>query len=66
MIAGGFITDNADNIPGCFPGGNFRSSWYSLYDGRKDFGESDTMTALMASVADGRQNAFGGMTEVRL
>ncbi len=46
-----------------FPGGNFRSSWYSLYDGRKDFGESNTMTALMANVGDGRQNAFGGLTE---
>lgn len=59
----GYITDNADNFQVVFPGGNFRSSWYSLYDGRKDFGESNTMTALMASVADGRQNAFGGLTE---
>jgi len=61
--AAGYITDNADNFEVVFPGGNFRSSWYALYDGRKDFGESNTMTALMASVGDGRQNAFGGLTE---
>ena len=59
----GFISDNADNMVVVYPGGNFKSSWFSLYDGRKDFGESNTMTALTASLADGRQNAFGGLTE---
>lgn len=61
--AGGFIADNADNCVVKFPGGNFKSSWFSLYDGRKDFGESNTMTALTANLGDPRQNAFGGLTE---
>jgi hypothetical protein len=61
--AGGYIADNSDNLVVNFPGGNFKSSWFNLYDGRKDFGESNTMTALMSSLGDGRQNAYGGLTE---
>jgi hypothetical protein len=61
--AGGYITDNADNLVVNFPGGNFKSSWFSLYDGRKDYGESNTMTSLMSSLGDGRQSAYGGLTE---
>jgi hypothetical protein len=57
--AGGTITSNADNFTVSYPGGNFRSPWFSLYDGRKDFGESDVMVGLMGSLADGRQSAFG-------
>lgn len=60
---GGYITSNADNAAIEFPGGNFKSPWFNTYFGRKDFGESDQMTALMALMSDGRQNAFGGITE---
>jgi hypothetical protein len=60
--AGGTITDNADNFTLVYPGGNYRSPWWSLYDGRKDFGESNTMTNLMATLGDGRQVAFGTST----
>ena len=60
--AGGYITDNADNLVIKHPGGNFKSPWYNLDDGRKDFGESDVMVALMSSLGDGRQAAFGTST----
>lgn len=60
--AGGTITDNADNFTLVYPGGTYRSPWWSLYDGRKDYGESNTMTSLMATLGDGRQVAFGTST----
>jgi hypothetical protein len=59
----GVITSNADNFTINYPGGNFSSPWWNLYNGRKDFGESNTMTALMSSIGDGRQVVFGGKTE---
>lgn len=59
----GFIATNADNCVVNYPGGNFSSPWWGLYNGRRDFGESDQMTALMATLSDGRQSAFGGKTE---
>jgi hypothetical protein len=57
--AGGTITSNADNFTVAYPGGNFRSPWFSLYDGRRDFGQSDVMVGVMSSLSDGRQVAFG-------
>lgn len=57
--AGGTITTNADNFSLAYPGGNFRSPWFNLYDGRRDFGESDVMVGLMSSLGDGRQSAYG-------
>jgi len=60
--AAGTITTNADNFVVNYPGGNFRSPWFSLYDGRKDFGESDKMVALVGSLGDARQSAFGSST----
>lgn len=59
----GLITDNADNFRIVFAGGNFKSPWYALYDGRKDFGESETMTQMMSSLGDGRQSAFGSSSQ---
>lgn len=59
----GFISSNADNFVVNYPGGNFSSPWWNLFNGRRDFGESDQMTALMSSITDGRQAAFGGKTE---
>lgn len=61
--AGGIISTNADNWVVDYPGGNFKSAWWGLYDGRKDFAESKTMTDLLGSLGDTRSNAFGGKTE---
>jgi hypothetical protein len=60
--AGGTITANADNFSVAYPGGNFRSPWFNLYDGRRDFGQSDVMVGVMSSLGDGRQAAFGSST----
>jgi hypothetical protein len=57
--AGGIITGNVDNYSFSFPGGNLASPWYNLYNGRKDVGESATMTGIMASLGDARQTVFG-------
>jgi hypothetical protein len=54
----GIITSNADNYEFDFPGGNLASPWYNLYNGRKDVGESLTMTTLLTSLSDSRQNSF--------
>lgn len=61
--AGGYIQSNAHNMVLNFPGGNYKSSWFALYNGRKDYGESKPMTDLMASLGDSRQKAFGGATQ---
>jgi hypothetical protein len=56
----GFISTNADDFVLNYPGGNFRNPYYALYDGRKDNGESATMTTLFRSLNnDARQNVFG-------
>ena len=58
--AAGLISDNADNFMLVYPGGNFRNSFYNMYDGRKDYGESETMTTILAGLnSDKRQNAYG-------
>lgn len=59
----GIISSNADNFTVVYPGGNFSSPWWGLYNGRRDFGEIEPMTNLMGSLGDGRQSAFGGKTE---
>ena len=61
--AAGSIATNADNFVIKYPGGSYKNVWYNAYDGRKDYGESATMTTLMGSLGDARQNAFGGATE---
>ena len=56
----GLITTNADNFALAFPGGNFKNPFYNMYDGRKDYGESETMTTLLTSLGgDARQSVFG-------
>jgi hypothetical protein len=57
--AAGSISTNADNFKLVFPGGNFKNPFYNMYDGRKDYGESATMTALMGTLSDPRQAVFG-------
>ncbi|MFM2117153.1 MAG: hypothetical protein RL316_343 [Bacteroidota bacterium] len=61
--AGGSITANADNFEVKYPGGNFRSPWYALYETRKDYGESDRMVAIVGALGDGRQSAFGSSNQ---
>ncbi|MFT3949858.1 MAG: SusD/RagB family nutrient-binding outer membrane lipoprotein [Agriterribacter sp.] len=56
--ANGIIETNDDNFTLEYPGGNISSPWYNLYNGRKDVGESATMTALTSGFGDARQSAF--------
>ena len=58
--AAGHFTANADNFTVAYPGSSYKNPWYNLYDGRKDFAESKTMTDITAGMADARQSAFGG------
>ena len=55
----GYIASNADNFQISYPGSNFKNIFYSLYDGRNDWAESETMTTLMTALNDTRQTAFG-------
>ncbi len=59
----GTIESNADNFVIAYPGGNFKNPYYGMYDGRKDYGESETMVKLLGSINDNRQKAFGTSTE---
>jgi hypothetical protein len=59
----GYILTNSQNAVLVYPGGNFKNPWFALYNGRKDYGESKTMTDLMASLSDSRQKAFGGANQ---
>lgn len=61
----GYISTNAQNFDVNYPGGNFKSNWWSLYNGRKDYAESKPMTDLLTSLGDTRQNPFGGATELQ-
>ncbi len=58
--AGGIISDNMYNFQVNYPGGNFQNPVYAVYNGREDYGESKTMTDIMGSLGDPRQQAFGG------
>jgi hypothetical protein len=60
--AAGSIATNADNFTLNFPGGSgWRNPFYNMYDGRKDYGESQTMTRLLVDTigGDNRQNVYG-------
>ncbi|HEX8019981.1 SusD/RagB family nutrient-binding outer membrane lipoprotein, partial [Mucilaginibacter sp.] len=63
-IASGVITANAQNFTLVYPGGSYKSPWYSLYNGRKDYGESKTLTDITAASNDPRQEEFGGASEL--
>lgn len=62
--AGGYIASNDENFISVYSGGSLADPWYNAYNGRKDYAESKTMTDLMASLSDTRQNAYGGATEL--
>jgi hypothetical protein len=58
--AAGSISTNADNFALVYPGGNFKNPYFNMYDGRKDYGESKTMTDLLAGLSnDARLTVFG-------
>ncbi|WP_443937141.1 SusD/RagB family nutrient-binding outer membrane lipoprotein [Pedobacter sp. MW01-1-1] len=61
--AGGIITTNAQNLQVNPAAPNFKNTIFNGYNGRKDYGESQTMTDLTASLGDGRQAVFGGASE---
>lgn len=56
----GHISSNDDNFALYYPGGNFRNPYYGMYDGRKDYGESKTMTDMLTTLAnDPRSMVYG-------
>ncbi|WP_343675068.1 SusD/RagB family nutrient-binding outer membrane lipoprotein [Chitinophaga sp.] len=62
--AGGYISTNEENFTIVYPGDAYQNLWYQAYYSRSDYGESETMTDLMASLGDTRQHAFGGATTI--
>lgn len=56
----GHIATNADNFTLVYTGGNFRNPYYNMYDGRKDYGESATMTNTLIGLGnDPRLTVYG-------
>ncbi|MFS2189771.1 SusD/RagB family nutrient-binding outer membrane lipoprotein [Mucilaginibacter sp. Mucisp84] len=62
-IASGVIENNDQNFTLKYPGGPYKSPWWNLYNGRKDFAEAKTLTDYTASTSDPRQVYFGGESE---
>jgi hypothetical protein len=60
--AAGFINNNADNWVLSFPGGNFKNTWYLVYESRDDYAESKTLGDVLAGLGDTRQSVFGTNT----
>lgn len=58
--SGGVISSNAQNFVVNYPGGNFQNPVFGTYLGRQDYGQSATMTDIMAELNDNRQTVFGG------
>ncbi len=57
-LAGGVIESNDDNVSTVYPGGTFKSPWFNLYDGRKDYSISGTLAGILNDNSDPRINAF--------
>jgi hypothetical protein len=57
--SGGVIESNADNATLTYPGGSFRSPWYEVYNGRKDYSISDIMVSQLTTLKDPRLPVFG-------
>jgi hypothetical protein len=55
----GYISSNADNFTIPFPGGSYKNTWYTTYDGRTDYAESKTLGDVLSALGDTRQAAFG-------
>lgn len=59
----GYISTNAENFDIAYPGGVYKHPWAAIYDGRKDYGESEPMVALLDDLNDPRIEVYGGATE---
>lgn len=57
-IAAGVIESSADNAVMSWPGGAFKNTWFTLYDGRKDWAISDVIVNTMSPLNDPRVSAF--------
>lgn len=60
----GYIDENSENMTLRHPGGNFKNPVFNTYNGRKDVAESATMTTLLGNFNDGRQDVYGGKSEI--
>ncbi|MDB5201458.1 MAG: SusD/RagB family nutrient-binding outer rane lipoprotein [Ferruginibacter sp.] len=60
--SGGSIETNADNFSVKYPGGAFRNPFFVTHLAARDYGESQQMVSLLASLGDTRQNAYGTST----
>ncbi len=59
----GVIDANSKNIVIAYPGGTFKNPWFATYDGRKDYGVSNTMMSQLSAFGDTRVGAFAGASE---
>ena len=60
----GSISSNDDNFKLDYPGGNFRNPDFNRYDGRKDYGESETMTTVLKGLNnDKRLDVYGAAAD---
>lgn len=59
-LSAGVITNATENFVIDYPGGNFQNPIFATYNGREDYGESETMATIMGDLGDPRQQAFGG------
>src|SRR5690606_33992837 len=58
----GYISTNADNFTINYPGGAaYVHPWYSIYDGRSDYGYSKTLADIVNNMSDNRGASFGGV-----
>jgi Starch-binding associating with outer membrane len=53
-LSGGVIEANDDNAAMVYPGGTFKSPWFSLYDGRKDYAISTQFATILSDTQDPR------------
>ena len=60
---GGYMTANSENFKVTYDGDKYKSPWYNLYDGRKDVGQSKTITDMLAGYGDNRQTTMGSSTQ---
>jgi hypothetical protein len=60
--AGGIIDNNSFNMIVRYPGGIFRSPWFAMYDGRRDFGTSAPFVSLLGGFGDSRVTAMASST----
>lgn len=55
----GYLTTAADDVALDYPGGTYKSPWFALYDGRKDYSISDVMVTTLKNFNDPRLSSYG-------